>query len=501
MRATLFANFVLVAFSDGSPETTAYSTLLGSLCVTIPSSRQAAVDTALLTLTQTSFRSIRIAVTNSEIPLALYVTDAEGTVLNLAQSTSNTTLTLPLEAASQPQRFVPHALFAKCTLITGAGVDNWQSRINSFDYGAAMAMGGTHAHGTMPALDEAALERAVPHLAMATDGRSALLTMRQLPSLFVPMVYLKCSTTAVVWMHTFERTAWPPSGGLYTAMDDGWWGDWGCTRLFACAAMPARENCGGFPQRCTELDLVPTIVARIEKGATLGAHAAPLAAVARVSSGPRLTVHVETCDGARVYLKDAPSPTGNVLAFAKGDIGLSLAPNASSSGHSIPAAVWVFRACGPADRVPSVTRSAAIRLPPLIARFHVEAEADATTRREAAARVAPSAAVSSPIATGGTLGGTPRARPPPLALERRTHTAAKDGHAPRPPLVPRVLRVAVAGLLVLAVGLTALKLRFGSSTTHFLDSSWLCIACPPCFRGVHAYSSTHAADPVEDAVA
>ena len=109
MRATLFANFVLVAFSDGSPETTAYSTLLGSLCVTIPSSRQAAVDTALLTLTQTSFRSIRIAaVMNSEIPLALYVTDAEGTVLNLAQSTSNTTLTLPLEAASQPQRFVPH---------------------------------------------------------------------------------------------------------------------------------------------------------------------------------------------------------------------------------------------------------------------------------------------------------------------------------------------------------------------------------------------------------
>ena len=180
-------------------------------------------------LAQTGFAAVSVTTPAALVPLlvGIFVTDADGTIVALsldvkprnASSDVKTELVLPAEAAEQPQRLTPHALvkghgekrpssgLATCTVIDGAGMDNWKARVESFDYKAA---GGAHAAMKgMAGPSEEVLASSVPRVSMSADGALLSVSMAQHPSLFIPLLYLKCASTNVVGFYTFTRSQWP----------------------------------------------------------------------------------------------------------------------------------------------------------------------------------------------------------------------------------------------------------------------------------------------------
>ena len=417
---------VAVAVADGTAEKTPFDDILASLCAgrtTAPSP----ADARPPLLSQLAFASVHMSMERTAT--ALYVTDADGTVLALARDTNAATLLLPTEAVEQPQRLVPHALIvtaAGCERTRGDAVDNWRALLEGFDYDAA---GGAHAmhDGHGGELSESILSSAVPRLSMAADGGAAVtVSMKMMPGLFVPLLFLKCQTTNIVGWRRFDRAHWPATSAppaTFSAVVDGWMADGACTRLYACAAMPAgSESCGGFPQRCTDLDMLPWLVSRLEAhspaGTDDGGSYGRLQVTLTVERGPRLVVHSPACEGMRLYLKDGPRRGAAVLAYAaSGTVRWELPVNRSSL-H----AVWAYRACGGGPAAALVSRSEQLRLAPLVA-LHEAAQAQAAQAAAAQARrheaTATSAATSAAVRAATSTG-----LPTLPAVERSPHAAA-----------------------------------------------------------------------------
>ena len=371
-------------------ERSVHDNVLASLCTPqSPTERAQSEPLPTPTLFQSGASTLQISIAESAAPLALFVTDAEGTVLALdTQRRSNATLTLPFDALSEPQRLVPRALLAEgCTRVEGAGIDNWRAVVEQFDYEAAggVALGPhVHAHGRgSHNLSEPELASAVPQLEVTADGRTTV-RMLQRPSLYVPLVYLRgCRNKlceAVVYVRRFKRSEWPTAAdGARTFQDAaaaaaGWWRDPACTSLFACATMPPVHHHGGLPQRCTELDVRPAIVARLEAAAAAATRPTssditPLPVRVSVASGARLRVRAAECDEMRLYLKDRTGSDAAVLAFRAGaELSLALAPprDGASNATSTPRVVWAYRACGPLTAPAELRRSAPIELAPFL---------------------------------------------------------------------------------------------------------------------------------------
>ena len=437
------------AAADGSREPSPHDATLKSLC---PNGFD---DTGMKkrlpppVLEQQSFLGVRIR--TSSKPLAIYVTDADDTIIALASNSANVTLNMPAEAMEQPQKLVPHAVVPIgfnptgriCVDVRGEGVENWRASVDNFNYEGAM---GHDIHATHD-LPEALLTSVVPQLTVADDGKRATVTMRQHPSLYVPLVYLKCSTTNIVGFHRFARAAWPNTRGPdFRLTMDGWNADGACTRLQACAAMPSQVSCGGFPQRCAEVDLLPALVSRIEaKGVVNGGSA--FRVTATLARG-RLTVHDASggppCEGMRLYLKDGSTSSAAILAFSDGDVQYALTPEANRSTAAAgapPRMVWAYRACGVVGGGPAtqaVLRSEAIHLAKLVADAEHEAEREA-------ARLS----LRRPEGVGIlTDTGSVALLPPPLGIEG--HPSKLHHGVGRPPLVPVWLRALAGGALGLA---------------------------------------------------
>jgi hypothetical protein len=382
---------------DSSSERSVHDDVLASLCTpNSPTERTDAKSLPTPTLSLSDAYTLQISIVASAEPLALFVTDANGFVVALdAQRRSNATLTLLHDDVARSQRLVPRALFAEgCTTVEGMGVDNWQAVVEQFDYEAAT---GLHledhaAPSTVTALSEPELASAEPQLEVTADGRT-IVRMLQLPSLYVPLVYLRgCHNMlceAVVYVRRFTRSEWPTAAdGARTFMDAtsavaGWWGDPACTSLFVCAAMPPVHHHGGLPQRCTEVDVRPAIVARLEAAAAAAAtrptssDTTPLRVDVSMS-GATLRVRAAACDEMRLYLKDGMGSGAAVLAFRAGpELTLKLAPSRDATGNttagtanaaapSAPRVVWAHRACGPVAAPAEHRCSAPIELAPLL---------------------------------------------------------------------------------------------------------------------------------------
>lgn len=390
VHVSLVVFFALLAGRTCDAERSVHDSVLAALCTPqSPTERARSEPLPTPTLFQSGASTLHISIAASAAPLALFVTDADGTVLALdAQSRWNATLTLPFDALSEPQRLVPRALLAEgCTTVEGAAVDNWRAVVEHFDYEAALgvALGPhAHAHGRGHNLTEPELAAAVPQLEVSADGRTTV-RMLQRPSLYVPLVYLRgCRNKlceAVVYVRRFTRSEWPTAAdGARTFQDPavhvaGWWRDPACTSLFACATMPPVHHHGGLPQRCTELDVRPAIVSRLEAAAAAAAtrppasDITPLPVRVSVASGGRLRVRAAECDEMRLYIKDGMGSDAAVLAFRAGaELSLALAPSRGGAGNatSAPRVVWAYRACGPLTAPVELRRSAPIELAPLL---------------------------------------------------------------------------------------------------------------------------------------
>merc|ERR1712137_1025423 len=91
--------------------------------------------------------------------------------------------------------------------------------------------------------------------------------MKQRHGLFTPLLHVSCTTSgdAPLHLHHFNKTEWVEQHG-----NDGYRAsfpiDGDCTKLRACAALPAGPvGCGGYPERCTEFDLLPAIAQDLER--------------------------------------------------------------------------------------------------------------------------------------------------------------------------------------------------------------------------------------------
>ena len=336
------ATLAVGVVADGVPEKTTFDVTLASLCTAFdrPPSRVLEPPSVL----QHGAQQVRVAASGA--PWALYVTDEDDTILALAaDGNSVVDLSLPSEVAEQAKTLRPHAVYPVdqhgCATISGDKVDNWQSFIANFDYQGA---GGMHAGHHTPSA--AVLTSAEPQwLVDAATGRPTV-TMNRLPSVYIPLLYIKCQSTAVIGLHRFDRTSWPTSkADRFTAevapLD-------GCTRLYACAAMPAQENCGGFPQRCAELDFLPLLIGRLEREAGgTAASARPSELVAAYGRYGRLSVHSRPpCLGGHLWVSTGPVafdddgvPTA-VLAYGDGDM-IQLAVTSDVNATSL----WVHRVC------------------------------------------------------------------------------------------------------------------------------------------------------------
>ena len=230
-----------------------------------------------------------------------------------------------------------------------------------------------------------------------------------------------CQT--VVYVRHFTRADWPTAADGTRAFADtftdaaaavaGWWLDPACTSLFACAVMPPTHYHGGLPQRCTELDVRPAIVARLEAAAPTSSDTLPLRVTHTVASGGRLLVSVAACDEIRLYLKDGPGGDAAVLSYrSSAELFLAfadLAPSrdddagaakagAAKVAPSAPRAIWAYRACGPLGAPTELRRSAPIELAPLL-----------LAANELHAAAAPAAAAPAVAAPAAALPGAERA--------------------------------------------------------------------------------------------
>lgn len=467
--------------ADGSAEPTEASAMLASLCASSKVIYASSHGTAeqIPVITQTAYATLAVS-TPSVLAtlLAVYVTDTDDTLLALSRDVNavnaTTALALPLHAVEQPQRFKPHSVLRgegkACTIVDGKPVDNWKARVENFDYEAA---GGAHA-GMHGGPGEAVLAAAVPRVSISADGENLTVTMARHPHLFIPLLYLKCASTNVLGLYTFEHASWPGHNKPQTAAEGGEggeaptadaqafratldpWASGDCRRLFACAAMPAQESCGGFPQRCTQVDLLPTLVRRIE-AASSGGHSGE--GPEAVSSGPRggrsgshstfhalhasavitrnrqLVVSVgDTCDHMRLYLKNASStrqaassssPPAAILAYGTGTLHLPLSPTNDTAAGAVRitrgSTLYLYRSCGRIfgpGAAPTVS-SAPIRLAPLFAAHEKELAATAEQQRLSAAMAADSGNTS--------VGKAPQAalRPPPLPSVSAARTSSQ----------------------------------------------------------------------------
>ena len=454
------------ARADGSAERTRFDGVLASLC---PAHAAPYKLTGPPTLVQSSAANVTVNASGS--PLAVYVTDADGTIVALSKNRSYVTLTVPNEAVHQPQRLTPHAVYAAlatgadgrtsaaCSTADGTGVDNWKSFVENFDY---MGAGGAHP-GAPGGPNETVLSASVPRLAVSADGRRATVSLQRDAAFFIPLLYVTCQTTHVIGLYPLERASWPASGAsaFVTSLDVWSLGlaDGSCLRLHACAAMPAQESCGGFPQRCADIDLLPYLVAAIEKAAvtttiqeaaattaaaggggdgngkgggkggggssggkgggskrvgdrpTTTASAAELQVSASLSHGMRLRVRAEPCDGMRFYLKSGGRASTlvppRVLAFGAGDLHLSL------SEHNLSAAstLHVYRACGPLQ-APHLSHTS-LPLAPIIRDFE-ELNKRTSTHSAAAAAAAGTAASAATASPSGSRQWSAQRQPPAI---------------------------------------------------------------------------------------
>ena len=115
VHVSLVVFFALLAGRTCDAERSVHDSVLAALCTPqSPTERARSEPLPTPTLFQSGASTLHISIAASAAPLALFVTDADGTVLALdAQSRWNATLTLPFDALSEPQRLVPRALLAE----------------------------------------------------------------------------------------------------------------------------------------------------------------------------------------------------------------------------------------------------------------------------------------------------------------------------------------------------------------------------------------------------
>ena len=93
---SVFTLLVVCTVCEGSPERNVHDDVLASLCDASKSPRSNIQHLRTPSLLQTSAATLQIFLIGNDAPLALYVTDAEGTIIALdAQHRSNVTLTVP----------------------------------------------------------------------------------------------------------------------------------------------------------------------------------------------------------------------------------------------------------------------------------------------------------------------------------------------------------------------------------------------------------------------
>lgn len=150
-----------------------------------------------------------------------------------------------------------------------------------------------------------------------SDDLHGSLTLLQQPRLFVPLLYAKCSSSDLLTLTTFTSSLWPrhtpSSTSIHFSIPPK-----GCERLRACATLPveASAGCGGHPERCVELDLLPHLTTRFENSSP-PRWLDGFARGAVVHSQLSLPSLVE-CQGASTsYIKDE---AGRVVAYGEGKL-------------------------------------------------------------------------------------------------------------------------------------------------------------------------------------
>lgn len=435
--------------SPPTPKPSVHDDMLAQLCEAPENPPTNTNSLPKPSLFQTGASTVQVFIVATAAPHALYVTDADGTVLAMgSHRKSNVSLMLPLDAMSKPQQLVPRAILTEgCTTVAGEGVNNWQAVVAQFtlaDYEAAIGAGphAAHAHGATHNLTEHELASAEPHVEVTADGRTTV-RMLQRPNLYVPLMYVRSCMhkmcKPVVYVRRFTRSEWPSHAeGARTFTDAtaavaGWWRDPSVTSLFACAAMPVVHNCGGFPQRCTEIDVRAAVVARLEAAAAAAAPpravssdpTAPLRVKVEVDSRARLWVRATACEEMRLYLKDGQGSDAAILTFrAHTELSFALEGNATAGGAtttttappSAPRVVWAYRACGPLTAPTELRRSAPIELGPLLLAAAAKAKAEAN----AAAESGHDAEEETP---------TEEAEPKPTHADKAHESHAHESHA------------------------------------------------------------------------
>ena len=472
MRSLILASAVTMLAADGAPEWNDAASFIASLACT----PDATVSSAL-SLTQVAALEVTVHYqsTGAE-PIAMYVTDTDDTVLWMVRDASEATPTISSDIMSDAgQRLIPHALVrgagGRCTDLRGKATETWQTRVDHFDYTAA---GGAHAgmHS------EEMLRQAAPTLSVDVNG-GVVVSMPRWPALYVPLLYVKCQSTAVVALYTFERDRWPaaaaahgaaaggaadasaammahaPPAATFSAAIDVPTDDSGCLQLHACAAMPAQEACGGFPQRCTQLDRTADLVARLEaKGrrpfASLPRASLSAAVASRGVQQLTMRVHASPCVGAAsasaaaadgasagdmvlAYVRDAE---GRVVAIGDGDLQFQISrQNATARGAPLTA----YRVCGARGASPEV---GVLTIDPssLLADFE----------RSQAARHAKEAAQAAAAAAGPRASSETPPRPQPQRQRLSPRSAA-----PGLSTSPAAVGVLLGQMLLAAVALGA----------------------------------------------
>ena len=271
-------------------------------------------------------------VTASRDADAAYVADEDGTVVAYSADLNtslagNTTVSLSL-GDHRPMTLRAFAHYPECTTASATPAASWDTQLAEFSYeesGGVMNKTG---------LSEADLNASEPRLVMADASAGRVQMLRQ-PRLFVPLVYVRCDSDRIVALRTFTRAEWPSQTATF---DLPFTLPGGCLSARACATIPvdASAGCGGHPERCTEIDLLPRITAALERASP--PRRLPTAASATFSSRSheRLEVHAATAECVQpptAYVKDE---AGRVVAYGHGALHVQVAPHHTASRHRAP---------------------------------------------------------------------------------------------------------------------------------------------------------------------
>ena len=428
---------------DGAPEESAFDSLVASLCQSKSRTKQADLVP--------SFVQVGPATVDATLPAgagAVYLTDEDGTIvghqaagLGSSGPAGARAGSLALDFKGSPLRLTLHVhLPETCRTVHSAPTGTWRTILDEFNY---MGSGGVVPNSSR--WDEPTLQRSAPTLRLLPSPgaatRAAQVSMLQQPGLPVPLLFVACSTSTneplLLRLFTGPPRADHEAHGAMGAMgahgDAGWWVQTPtnfsatfdvppkCYALRACGAMPdgAKEGCGGpGPRRCTQLDLIPQLVAEIE-ATHPPAVALPAGDVLerRTRDGvvlrlsPQCEAAAARSSGAPAVLYARAAGSQQLLAFgaAKAQLNVNLPPGVRKQGVEVhayqlcngsltSATFEVSATAAPPPPLPVLRAAVAASAPPPLAP-HVQAAPDAA----AAAVVAP-AFVPTVASAGMTVG-------------------------------------------------------------------------------------------------